>query len=184
MEKNIPYKDKYPDKADLAKLAEREVEPTSFGAPVVPHRVPGARPDGMAGPPPNSMEAAVDTYMEAAVDTYMRQATERRAEAELDGPTPPVEMGAKVMKEALDIINGDRQADYGGPEDSFNAIASFWSAYLWHTAGVDYEITAKDVARMMALMKMARLTNHPGHRDSYVDVIGYMGIAAHMEGID
>ena len=39
------------------------------------------------------------------------------------------ERGA-VLDEAKAVINGERQNQYGNPEDSFRLIAAFWSSYL------------------------------------------------------
>lgn len=73
----------------------------------------------------------------------------------------------KLLKEALKIVKGARQKNYGTPEDNFQRIANFWTDYT----GI--EITPGDVAVMMILMKAARLMNDPSHMDSWVDIAGY-----------
>jgi hypothetical protein len=35
-----------------------------------------------------------------------------------------------ILKKAEKIINGERQDQYGKPEDSFGIIAEYWNAYL------------------------------------------------------
>lgn len=57
---------------------------------------------------------------------------------------------------------------YGKPENNFAIIAEIWSALL------QVKITAEQVALMMTGMKLARLVKTPHHRDSQIDVIGYM----------
>jgi len=79
-----------------------------------------------------------------------------------------------ILQEASDIINGDRQENYGSPEDSFQRIANYWSIHL----GVD--INRKDVAEMMVLFKIARMKGQRPHRDNYTDAAGYLAIAADM----
>jgi hypothetical protein len=76
------------------------------------------------------------------------------------------------LKEVTGIVTKDRNNVYGPPEDSFKVIAAYWNTYLKHSnvATVD----AADVAIMMALMKMARLTSNKQHRDSAVDAAGYL----------
>jgi hypothetical protein len=76
------------------------------------------------------------------------------------------------LKEVTGIVTKDRNNVYGPPEDSFKVIAAYWDVYLKHSkvATVD----AADVAIMMALMKMARLTFNKRHRDSAVDAAGYL----------
>lgn len=75
-----------------------------------------------------------------------------------------------VLLEAYGLINGERQKEYGTPEDSFSRIADMWSAYL----GV--EIRADDVACMMALLKLAREA-HSHKRDNLIDAAGHIGLA-------
>ena len=67
---------------------------------------------------------------------------------------------------ASDIINGARRSEYGSPRESFERIAALWSAYIGH------EISWRDVAHMMILLKVSR-TKQEFHADSYVDIIGY-----------
>lgn len=72
-----------------------------------------------------------------------------------------------TLNEAKDCIMGDREQDYGSPENNFQTIADFWSTYL----GI--EVTAQQVADMMILMKISRIKNGGGTGDSYVDIAGY-----------
>ena len=78
----------------------------------------------------------------------------------------------QLLKDAIGIVTKDRNNVYGPPEDSFQVVAAYWNTYLKHSkvATVD----AADVAIMMALMKMARLTFNKRHRDSAVDAAGYL----------
>jgi hypothetical protein len=78
-----------------------------------------------------------------------------------------------ILVEAETLINGDREKDYGTPQELFGCIADMWAAYLGHP------VTAADVCNMMTLLKVARLRNGP-HRDSSVDGAGYMALGAEM----
>jgi hypothetical protein len=78
-----------------------------------------------------------------------------------------------ILKEAEELINGDRQAHYGKPHENFLAIAEMWSAYL------AYAVSPADVCHMMALLKIARLRNGP-HRDSSVDGAGYLALGGEL----
>ena len=84
------------------------------------------------------------------------------------------------LTEASDIINGERQDQYGDPEDSFQIIADFWYVYLSHKYGGQptFDITPIDVAHMMSLFKHARMLGQKPKRDNYIDAIGYLAIAA------
>lgn len=70
----------------------------------------------------------------------------------------------------------DRATTYEEPEDSFRNIARLWDAY--RVAKKDPVITSADVANMMILLKVARLTNNPSHYDSALDVAGYAACLA------
>lgn len=74
---------------------------------------------------------------------------------------------AEILHEAESCICGQREQDYGSPENNFEIIANLWSDYL------DAEITALDVAMMMCLLKIARIKNGGGTGDSFVDLAGY-----------
>lgn len=96
------------------------------------------------------------------------------------------------LDEAKRTICGERQNIYGSPEDSFALIADYWNIYLVQIGKVflkdrginpkDAEVveplSAKDIAHMMILFKMARVQGQAPSRDSYVDICGYAGIAA------
>lgn len=72
-----------------------------------------------------------------------------------------------ITEEAIKLVNGDRRKDYGDMKDSFCRIGALWSGYLG--VHVDY----LDVAKMMILLKVSRAKNN-NHRDSYVDIVGYV----------
>lgn len=72
----------------------------------------------------------------------------------------------EILTKAKEIVTGEREEQYGSPEDNFSLISEFWSDYL----GVD--IVAEDVAAMMILMKLARIRGG-GSLDSWIDIAGY-----------
>lgn len=93
----------------------------------------------------------------------------------------------KILLLALDIINGERQDQYGSPEDSFALIADYWTTFLKsrdlipsNCATHDLKISAKEVAEMMMLFKIARMSGQKPTLDNYLDLIGYAGLAADM----
>ena len=90
------------------------------------------------------------------------------------------ELRGSVLQEAIHTINGQRQDSYGNPEDSFERIANLWDAYLTGKYRSEIDLTAEDVALMMTLMKIVRMMTGSGHRDSYIDAAGYIGLAADM----
>ena len=81
-----------------------------------------------------------------------------------------------VLEEAQTIVYGDREKTYGHPAKNLKTIASMWSAYLNNMDDGNFTVTAKDVAAMMMLVKVARFANDPSHRDNLVDVCGYAAL--------
>lgn len=80
-----------------------------------------------------------------------------------------------ILKTAVDLTCGDRNASYGDPLDNHKDIAALWSAYL-----DGYPMTPKDVAIMMALVKIARSKMPKPHRDNYIDAAAYLAIAGEI----
>lgn len=72
-----------------------------------------------------------------------------------------------ILNKAKECVCGNRQEDYGSPEDNFNLIAELWTSYT------GCEISATDVSTMMALLKIARIKTGSGTEDSFVDLAGY-----------
>lgn len=79
-----------------------------------------------------------------------------------------------VLKEALALVNGDRQAAYGGPWEDFSATAEFWTTWLHrrHKMTEEAELDPEDVALMMALLKVSREAGKH-KRDNLSDLGGY-----------
>ena len=78
-----------------------------------------------------------------------------------------------TLKAAAKCVCGSREEDYGSPEDNFGVIAGLWTAYTG-TA-----VTPKDVAMMMALLKIAR-AKVGSKPDTYVDLAGYAACGAEI----
>jgi hypothetical protein len=76
----------------------------------------------------------------------------------------------EALRTAASIITGDRDAQYGGPEENFERIGKIWSVIL----GVP--VTREDVAMMMVGLKVARYASKSGFQpDTWVDIAGYAG---------
>ena len=92
---------------------------------------------------------------------------------------------ADILHAAEKCVCGQREQDYGTPEDNFKAIAELWEAYLNKacTRGVNVRVEAKDVAAMMALLKIARIAAGGGKADSWIDLAGYAACGAECEGV-
>ena len=84
----------------------------------------------------------------------------------------------RVLSEAEKCVCGHREQDYGTPEDSFEMIGKLWTVYLDYATKID----AHDVAAMMALLKIARISENPQHMDSWVDGCGYFACGGEIAG--
>lgn len=81
----------------------------------------------------------------------------------------------ECLNEAKRCITGQRQQDYGSPEDNFGRIAKLWSAYDGRVT-----FTAVDVAMMLGLLKIARVKGSEAHLDNYIDLAGYAACGAEI----
>lgn len=92
---------------------------------------------------------------------------------------------ADILHAAEKCVCGQRETDYGTPEDNFKTIAELWEAYLNKACirGVNVRVEAKDVAVMMALLKIARIAAGGGKADSWIDLAGYAACGAECEGV-
>ena len=84
----------------------------------------------------------------------------------------------ETLEAALKCVCGERQDQYGSPENNFGRIAGLWSVYL------NFPISASDVAMMMALLKIARIKTGTATEDSFVDLAGYAACGAEIAEIE
>lgn len=80
---------------------------------------------------------------------------------------------AEILDTAKSCVCGEREQDYGTPENNFALIGKLWEAYM----GVPF--SPKDVAMMMALLKIARIKTGKS-ADSFVDLAGYAACAGEI----
>lgn len=84
-----------------------------------------------------------------------------------------------ILDAAAKCVCGDRQDDYGSPENNFATIAGMWNAYLDNPA---VRLTGKDVAAMLALMKISRIrSGRHGKADNWIDLAGYAACGGEIE---
>lgn len=100
-------------------------------------------------------------------------ASQEQADTLVQEDNSTIQVKSPILAEASELIHGDRAKDYGDAKESFAHIAALWSAYTKTT------ISPQDVAMMMSLLKMSR-AKHSGftHRDSFVDMAGYVALAS------
>lgn len=87
------------------------------------------------------------------------------------GQSQPARAGESEIDEALNLVYGDRQGDYGTPRDNYAGIAQVWSGLL-HMV-LKRPITPAEAALMMVGVKLQRQAmKHK--RDNLVDAHGYL----------
>ena len=87
----------------------------------------------------------------------------------------------EILEKATQCVCGERDIDYGTPENSFSIIANLWNSYLSGTfkGRSIHVVTEKDVSIMMALLKIARIAKSD-NIDSFVDLAGYAACAGEI----
>lgn len=92
-----------------------------------------------------------------------------------------------VLNRADEVVNGERQDQYGNPEDNFSVIAEFFETYIKNKCvfqdedgSLNCEIGARDIANLMILFKVGRLTTGAGSEDTYIDIAGYAACGGAM----
>lgn len=96
---------------------------------------------------------------------------------------------SEILDTAKKCVCGDRDQQYGSPENNFKAIASMWNSYLYAKGLIENNdptvwkgIMPEDVAVMMVLFKMARVATGSYSADSFVDAAGYAACGGEIGG--
>lgn len=80
----------------------------------------------------------------------------------------------KILTTADQAISVDRDEVYGSVRENFERVANVWAALnLAH-------VTPEEVALMMVIVKVSRLTNTLSHEDSWVDLAGYAALGGEI----
>lgn len=92
----------------------------------------------------------------------------------------------EILEIAKVCVCGDREQDYGSPEDNFGAIAALWEAYLSNgkkctPAGASVDLLPEDVAAMLALLKIARIASGHAKEDNWIDLAGYAACGGELQ---
>jgi hypothetical protein len=82
-------------------------------------------------------------------------------------------MSADILREAYDLITGDRQRDYDHPLDDYSKVVEIFEGMT----GI--RLTVEQAILFMVSVKMARIRTNLSkgqlHHDSVVDAAGYLG---------
>ena len=135
--------------------------------------------DGGKNVPPSAVRVRVvrdngTVYVETNTDEYcdVWYADQYEVVPTLGNTSPSVKHA--ILERAIGLITGDREEDYGEAHKNFSDIAALWSVVL----GVD--VRPWQVAACMSQLKLARAIKTSTHADSWVDMAGYVGLAAEL----
>lgn len=91
----------------------------------------------------------------------------------------------EILDTAKKCVCGDREQDYGRPEDNFRTIGRLWEVYIREkclSPGADICLLPEDVAALQALLKIARIASGHGKDDNWIDLAGYAACGGEIEG--
>lgn len=77
---------------------------------------------------------------------------------------------ADLLREAVEITDGDRQSTYGDAVETHVRAAAIFNAITGN------ELSASDIVTVLRSVKLARQQFTPDHRDTAVDLMAYEGI--------
>jgi len=86
----------------------------------------------------------------------------------------------EIIKQACDLVIGDREQTHGDKFKNFQNICDLWNAYLSIRRAPAEPLSPLDYAHMMILQKMARTQSGSVNGDDYVDMAGYAGCAGEV----
>lgn len=86
-----------------------------------------------------------------------------------------------VLYGAEQCVCGEREQDYGSPENNFQTIANMWCDYIARRyPKSNVPLDAHDVAIMMCLLKISRIASGQIKEDNYIDLAGYAACAGEV----
>lgn len=86
---------------------------------------------------------------------------------------------SEILDAARKCVCGEREKEYGSPENNFHTIALLWMVYLGDRLNAD--IRPEDVAAMLALLKIARIASGNAKEDNWIDLAGYAACGGEIE---
>lgn len=79
---------------------------------------------------------------------------------------------AALLLEALNLVESDRNKDYGSPWDDFQRTARMWNA-MWGGKADGTPFMPWDVAVALICVKLSRIQESLDKKDHWADIAGY-----------
>lgn len=94
----------------------------------------------------------------------------------------------ETLDQARACVCGNREQDYGSPENNFRTIARMWGDYLYAIGLIPKTgsggLCPSDVAAMLGLLKIARIASRHAKNDNWVDLAGYAACGAELQALE
>ena len=106
--------------------------------------------------------------------------TMRYSEAEPDQTEPsqtepdPLTIREQLLQDVSKIITGDRNREYGEPDQNIGRTYEMLRAYLGSRSGLELE--PEDVCAFAIILKLGRLSHDSSKRDTWMDIAGYAAV--------
>ena len=84
---------------------------------------------------------------------------------------------SELLHAAEVCVCGQREEDYGTPEDSFRVIGELWETYIKEKCVGDPGMSQA----LLALLKIARIATGHGKSDNWVDLAGYAACGGELQ---
>jgi hypothetical protein len=86
-----------------------------------------------------------------------------------------------ILDTAKEFFTGERQETHGDAAETHGRIAVLWNAYETMRRNPASPKTGRDVAAMLALMKLARMEGGKFNADNAVDMAAYVAIMGALD---
>jgi hypothetical protein len=86
-----------------------------------------------------------------------------------------------ILDSAKEFFTGDRQETHGEAAETHARISILWNAYLRARREPGSELSGRDAAAMLALMKLARMEGGKFNADNAVDMAAYVAIMGALD---
>lgn len=87
---------------------------------------------------------------------------------------------SEIAMKVAGLVDGEREKAHGNKATNFNNIARLWNAWFKINDGLAGQLTGADVAKLMALLKIARMESGEHNDDDFIDGTGYLAIAGEL----
>lgn len=116
---------------------------------------------------------------EAKDPTLFRLLTEKPSQP---APSRQIARASAVARQVSELVSGERERTHGDKVENHQNIADLWNAFLGKR--LLKPLSPREVALLMALLKVARTKSGAYNPDDYVDLTGYGAVAAEIASLE